>query len=68
MHGAVAVVIEGEMQPLAVFADKAVGVVHAAFGAIDGLLLEDALVGPSLHAVEADPQRHGAAMLAVRIV
>jgi hypothetical protein len=29
MHGAVAVVIEGEVEPLAVFADKAVGVVHA---------------------------------------
>ena len=35
MHGAVAVVIEGEVEPLLVRADEAIGVVHAAFGAID---------------------------------
>ena len=68
MHGAVAVVIKGEMEPLAVFADKAIGVIHATFGAIDGFLLEHALVGPGLHAVKADPQGHGAAVLAVGIV
>jgi len=64
----VAVVVEGEVEPLAVFADEAVGVVHAAFGAIDGLSLEDALVGPGLHAVKADPERHRRALLAVGIV
>lgn len=68
MHGAVAIVVEGEVQPLAVFADEAVGVVHAAFRTIDGLLLEHALVGPGLHAIKADPQRHRAAVLAVGIV
>ena len=63
-----AVVIKREVKPLAVLADKAVGVVHAAFGAIDGFLLKHALVGPGLHAVKADPQGHGAAVFAVGIV
>ena len=53
MHGAAAVLVEGEVEPLLVGADEAVGVVHAAFGTIDGLLLKHALIGPGLHAVES---------------
>lgn len=39
MHGTVAIVIKGEVQPLPIRADKTIGIVHAAFGAIDRLRL-----------------------------
>lgn len=68
MHRAMPIVVEGKVEPLTVFTDEAIRVVHAAFGAIDRLLLEHTLVGPGLHAIKADPQRHRAAVLAVRIV
>ena len=45
MHSAVAVVVEGEVEPLAVFADEAVGIVHAAFRAIG--MLEEVVLGPA---------------------
>ena len=68
MDCAVAIVIEGKVQPLAILAHKTIGIVHASFGAIHGFGLEDPLVMPGFHSVKADPQRHVAAVLAVWIV
>src|ERR1700674_6023782 len=68
MHGAMPVIVEGEVEPLPVLAHEAVRVVHPAPRSVAALLLEDALVRPGLHAVEADPEGHRAAVLAVRVV
>ena len=68
MDCAVAIVIEGKVQPLAILAHKTIGIVHASFGTIHGFGLEDPLVRPGFHSVKADPQSHGAAVLAVWIV
>ena len=68
MHGAVAVVVEGEVEPLFVGAHEAVGVVDAALRTIDAFFVQDALVGPSLQAVEADPKGQRAAVFRVGVV
>ncbi len=63
-----AVVVEGEVQPLFVRADEAVGVVDAALWTVTTFLVQDLLVRPRLHAVEADPEGQRAPMLRVGIV
>ena len=68
MHGAVAVIVVGEMEPLLVFADETVGVVHRPPRAVAGIFDEHALIRPGLHAVETDPQRQRMTSFRVRVV
>lgn len=68
MHRPAAVVVEREVQPLPIFANKTIGIVHPAAWPVAAFRLDDPLIRPCLHAVEADPQRHRAPMLAIGVV
>ena len=68
VDAAMAVIVKGEVEPLLVCADEAVGIVHAAFRTIARFGLQHALIGPGLHAVKTDPQGHWTAMLRIGIV
>ena len=66
MHGAVAGVVVGEVQPLLVGADEAVRIVQRTLHEFAGILRvgagfgdEDALVGPGLAVIETDPEGEG---------